>query len=81
VRTFAELGWQVAVDRPFAGALVPMRFYRQGPRVRAIMVEVRRDLYMDEPSGARLPRFDEVRERIARALRAVARGTIQGARA
>ena len=30
VRTFEELGWSVAVDRPFAGALVPMRFYRRG---------------------------------------------------
>ena len=68
VRTFEELGWRVAVDRPFAGALVPMRFYKRDPRVRALMIEVRRDLYMDERSGARLPRFDEIRERITRAL-------------
>ena len=68
VRTFERLGWRVAVDRPFVGALVPMRFYRKDTRVRALMIEVRRDLYMDERSGARLPRFDEVRERITRAL-------------
>jgi len=81
VRAFQELGWRVAVDRPFSGALVPLRFYQTDLRVQALMVEVNRGLYMDELSGARLPRFDEVRERIARALRAVARGTIQGARA
>jgi N-formylglutamate deformylase len=53
VRVFEEVGWSVAVDRPFAGALVPMRFYRKDLRVRAIMVEVRRDLYMDERGRAR----------------------------
>ena len=68
VRAFADQGWRVAIDRPFSGALVPMAFYRRDRRVRAIMVEVRRDLYMDESSGARLPRFDEVRQRISGAL-------------
>ena len=72
VHVFEELGWRVAVDRPFAGALVPMRFYHRDLRVRAIMIEVRRDLYMDEESGLRLPRFKEVRERIASALSVVA---------
>jgi hypothetical protein len=62
----------VAVDRPFSGALVPMAFYRKDVRVRAIMVEVRRDLYMDESSGARLPRFDEVWGRVLGALGVVA---------
>lgn len=69
VRAFEEVGWSVAVDRPFAGALVPMRFYQEDLRVRAIMVEVRRDLYMDERSGARLPAFDEVKRSVAHALR------------
>jgi hypothetical protein len=36
------------------------------------MIEVRRGLYMDERSGARGPAFDEVRERMARALTAIA---------
>jgi N-formylglutamate amidohydrolase len=72
VSTFEELGWSVAVDRPFSGALVPTRFYRKDPRVRAIMVEVKRGLYMDEQSGARLPRFDEVRERLSGGLGVIA---------
>jgi N-formylglutamate deformylase len=71
VRAFEELGWSVAVDRPFAGALVPMRFYRRNVRVCSVMVEVRRDLYMDEGLGARLPDFDEVRERFLTALRTI----------
>ena len=69
MHVFEELGWSVAVDRPFAGALVPMRFYQRDLRVRAVMIEVRRGLYMDQCSGARLPQFDEVRERIYGTLR------------
>lgn len=71
VRAFEELGWSVAVNRPFAGALVPMAFYRKDLRVRAVIVEVRRGLYMDEGSGERFPRFDDVTERIGAALRRV----------
>jgi len=69
VAVFAKVGWRVAVDRPFAGALVPMRFYRKDLRVSAVMIEVRRGLYMDERSGERLTCFREVRECIAGALR------------
>jgi N-formylglutamate amidohydrolase len=71
VHVFEKMGWRAAVDRPFAGALVPMRFYRKDLRVSAVMIEVRRDLYMDERSGARLPGFDEARERISTALRTI----------
>ncbi|MFE0650355.1 N-formylglutamate amidohydrolase [Streptomyces sp. NPDC059534] len=41
----------VATDTPFAGTYVPLRHYRRDPRVTALMVEIRRDLYMSEPGG------------------------------
>ena len=63
----------VVCDEPFAGALVPAAFWRREPRVHSIMVEVRRDLYMDEKTGARLACFGEVAECIAVALRELAR--------
>ncbi len=72
MHVFEKVGWRVAVDRPFAGALVPMRFYRKDLRVSAVMIEVRRGLYMDERSGARLPGFEEIRERISGALKSLA---------
>jgi N-formylglutamate amidohydrolase len=81
VHAFEKVGWRVAVDRPFAGALVPMRYYRKDLRVRAVMIEVRRGLYMNEESSVRLPRFNEVRERISGALRAVIAAGASGAEA
>ncbi|NBB90740.1 MAG: hypothetical protein GVY23_05990 [Spirochaetes bacterium] len=40
-------------NQPFSGSLVPGRFYGVDRRVTSIMIEVRRDLYMDERTGER----------------------------
>ena len=50
---FRARGFGVAVDQPYAGAFVPNGFFGVEPRVQALMVEVRRDLYMDEAAGAK----------------------------
>jgi len=47
----------VAFDRPFSGAIVPSRFFGTDTRVLSLMIELRRDLYMDEETGGRLPGF------------------------
>lgn len=54
-----ERGLTVAFNSPFAGSLVPSRFYQRDPRVRSLMIELRRDLYMNETTGAKTSRFDE----------------------
>lgn len=50
---FRSRGFVVGVDVPFRGAIVPNRFFGHEPRVRSVMIEVRRDLYMDEATGER----------------------------
>lgn len=71
----ADLGYTVAVNHPFSGALVPARFYRKDSRVRSVMVEVNRALYMDEDTGERSCRFDEVRHSLSKVLATLARLT------
>lgn len=68
VAEFEREGFDVAIDRPFAGALVPIAFYGREPRVMAFMVEINRRLYMDERTGAKLHAFDELRRRVLVAL-------------
>ena len=48
VSLFTEAGFDVAVNEPFRGTIVPHEFYQHEPRVSSIMIEVRRDLYMYE---------------------------------
>ena len=50
---FRAQGFVVGVDIPFSGAIVPNRFFGTEPRVQSLMIEVRRDLYMDESTSER----------------------------
>lgn len=42
---------EVAMNTPFAGCYVPLRYYGSNPDVAAIMIEIRRDTYLTEPAG------------------------------
>ena len=50
---FRAHGYSVGVDVPFSGAMVPNACFGREPRLWSVMIEVRRDLYMDEISGER----------------------------
>ena len=67
---FTARGYSVAFNAPFAGALVPLRWYRREPRVRSVMIELNRGLYLD---GAcrRGPAFSRLKRDVAQILTAV----------
>ncbi|MEU3464860.1 N-formylglutamate amidohydrolase [Streptomyces sp. NPDC006733] len=48
---FAGCG-ELGLNTPFAGCYVPLKHYARTPEVSALMIEIRRDLYMTEPGGA-----------------------------
>lgn len=62
---FRQRGFTVGVDRPFSGSLVPNLFFGRDSRVQSLMVEVRRDLYMDEATGAKHAGFRRVQAVLA----------------
>jgi N-formylglutamate amidohydrolase len=51
--TALNRGLEVEVNRPYAGALVPDRWYQRDNRVSAVMIEINRRLYMNETMGKR----------------------------
>ncbi|GAA1011118.1 N-formylglutamate amidohydrolase [Streptomyces sp. F-3] len=53
------------LNSPFSGTYVPLRFYGSDARVHALMVEIRRDLYMTEPGGPAGPGLDRLGEALA----------------
>ena len=44
-QSFSKLGYEVAINTPFAGALVPMHYYQKQPQVQALMIEINRGVY------------------------------------
>ncbi|MEI6877183.1 MAG: N-formylglutamate amidohydrolase, partial [Spirochaetota bacterium] len=51
-KALSEAGWGHRIDQPYAGTIVPLERLYVDARVLSVMIEVRRDLYMDEATGA-----------------------------
>ena len=45
---FEQKGLIVAINEPFSGTMVPLKFYGKDRRVKSIMIEVNRKLYLDD---------------------------------
>jgi len=45
---FMSCGYNVSINDPFTGTLIPMAYYHNDNRVQGIMLEVNRDLYHDD---------------------------------
>ena len=61
-------GFEVGINTPFAGAIVPAKHFMKVERVQAVMIEIRRDLYIDESTGFLNERSTVVLERLKNAL-------------
>lgn len=63
-------GVSTARDRPFAGTFVPLPHYRADPRVASVMIELRRDLYMNETTGNPHAGFDRTKDLVSTLIEA-----------
>ena len=62
----------IARNRPFSGTYVPLRFFESDRRVAGIMIEIRRDLYMDETTGQPSDGFQSTQRLISRIMKLAA---------
>jgi len=63
-----ERGLSVKINSPYAGSIVPAKYYMNEGRVISVMIELNRKLYMDEQSGAKNSNFDKLKQHIAQLL-------------
>ncbi len=61
---FRKRGYTVSVNSPYSGTMVPMRYYRKDSRVRSVMIEINRGLYLTGRCE-RSAGFDRVKNDIA----------------
>ena len=59
---FQKHNLSTALNTPFEGTYVPLRYLGQDKRVSSLMIEVNRKLYMDEATGERSRRFQDMTE-------------------
>ncbi len=64
VDAFRALGYWTETDTPFSGTLTPSNHYGKTAALRSIMIEVRKDLYMDEETGEKNGQFQTVRDHV-----------------
>jgi N-formylglutamate amidohydrolase len=59
---FEQRGFSIGVDWPYKGTIVPLAHYQKNKKVNSIMLEVNRELYLNEPSNEKTARFNEIKE-------------------
>jgi N-formylglutamate deformylase len=57
---FEKAGLTTGLNVPFSGALVPSKHYGKDKRVSAVMIEVRRDVYLDETEATPTVNFSQI---------------------
>ncbi len=65
-------GYSTAINAPFSGTLVPMRFYQKDRRVSSIMIEINRGLYMNE-DGSRNDGFSSIQTDVQALLETISK--------
>lgn len=65
---FESLGYQVGLNTPFSGSIVPNIHYQTNKKVHSVMIEVNRSLYMHNETKERNERFQKIKSDICAAL-------------
>ena len=51
----------VRINYPYSGCMVPMEYYQKDSRIKSIMIEVNKRLYLDEATFSKNYNFDDIR--------------------
>jgi len=74
---FAKYNLTTAINMPFEGTYVPMKFFRSDRRVYSLMVEINRKLYLDEDTGEKSDSFPDVKNIITDMVRCIVENIFQ----
>ena len=65
---FEKSNFTVKYNTPFKGSIVPHKFYNKDKEVQSIMIEIRRDLYMNEKSGEKNYMFNKIKKTLEKII-------------
>ena len=64
VSFFKFLGYKTEINKPYAGTIVPMKYYQKDKRVLSIMIEINRGLYLKKDSNEKNDHFEKLKKEI-----------------
>ena len=64
INYFETKGYTLGIDTPYSGSIVPMEYYQKDPRVRSIMLEVNRGLYLKENTNEKSEGYSKTKEMV-----------------
>jgi len=59
---FKNLGFSCQVNTPYAGTIVPLRYYKKDERVQSIMIELNRDLYLEPNTNIKNRNYNKMKK-------------------
>ena len=69
VNFFENADLSVAINRPFSGSIVQLKYWQKEPNVKSVMIEIRRDLYKNEKTGTKSHNFNEMQKTISKIIK------------
>ena len=70
-KKFRDFDLSVDIDTPFSGSIVPNSYYKLDKRVISIMIEVRRDLYIDEKTFIKNQNYNKIKNILNKIIKSV----------
>lgn len=59
---FKEHGYTCKINSPYSGSIVPIKYYNKDKRVRSIMIEINRKLYLKGPTNQKSSNYDHMKK-------------------
>lgn len=58
---FDKHGYSLGIDWPYSGTIVPLEHFQKNNRVQSIMLEINRNLYLNEPTNEKSKSYEQVK--------------------
>ena len=69
---FKQRGYSVEINKPFAGSIVPLKYYQSDRRVSSVMIELNRRLYIDHDLN-KTKGYRQIKKDVAKAIESIVR--------
>jgi N-formylglutamate amidohydrolase len=60
VEFFKMKGYSLGIDWPYSGSIVPMEHYNKNQKVNSIMLEINRNLYLNQPGNKKSDNYKNI---------------------